>query len=69
MQKARMAAKEKKEIEIAGGAKALAQTPIISEPVYGCFCVLFRLVYRAFGGWLCEVELELEIYRKRKRRL
>ena len=29
MQKARMAAKEKKEIEIAGGAKVLAQTPII----------------------------------------
>ena len=29
MQKARMAAKEKKEIEIAGGAKVLGPTPII----------------------------------------
>ena len=31
MQKARMAAKEKKEIEIAGGAKVMAQVPLIDR--------------------------------------
>ena len=31
MQKARMAAKEKKEIEIAGGTKVMAQVPLIDR--------------------------------------